>query len=212
MILIETLVFNTFQENTYILQDISNECVIVDPGCSSNSEKKAMDDFIKSKGLTPVAVINTHCHIDHILGCEYVQKTYRIPFYIHKLETDLLQATKEYANYFGLTLENTPQPDKYLEEGDEFHFGNSVLAVIHVPGHSPGSICLYSKGDNIIITGDVLFNGSIGRSDLPGGDYYALIKNIKTKLLVLPREVQVFPGHGPMTNIGQEYDTNPFLK
>jgi hydroxyacylglutathione hydrolase len=212
MINITAFIFNSFQENTYVLNDETKECVIVDPGFSTKVEKKLMDDFFTSQNLNPVAIINTHCHIDHILGCEYLQKTYKIPFYIHKNEIDLLQVSKEYAKLFGIEIDHIPQPDKFLDEGDVFNFGNSVLSVLHVPGHSPGSICFYANNDKFILTGDVLFRGSIGRSDLPGGDYDTLIKNIKSKILILPREVLVFSGHGPNTTIGLEYDTNPFLK
>jgi hydroxyacylglutathione hydrolase len=127
------------------------------------------------------------------------------------MEALLIQSASVYATYFGLEIKAVPVPDNFLDEGDEYHFGKSSLSVFHIPGHSPGSICLYSKKDEFIVTGDVLFRGSIGRTDLPGGDYNALIKNIKTKLLILPREVLVFPGHGPTTNIGHEADTNPFL-
>jgi len=212
MINISSFIFNFFQENTYILSDETSQCVIVDPGFSTKIEKREFKDFITSKNLNPVGVINTHCHIDHILGCADLQKTYNIPFYTHKNELDLLQNAKEYGKFFGLEIDHIPQPDKFLDEGDEYKFGNSTLSILCVPGHSPGSICLYSKNDKFILTGDVLFRGSIGRSDLPGGDYDTLIKNIKTKILILPREVSVFSGHGPKTNIGLEFDTNPFLK
>jgi hydroxyacylglutathione hydrolase len=212
MIKISNFIFNYFQENTYILSDETGDCVIVDPGFSSDKEKNELVNFIADNSLKPVAIINTHCHIDHILGCAYLQKAYNIPFYIHSQETDLMQNAQEYAKFYGLKIENIPQPDGFLKEGDTYNFGNSVLSVLHVPGHSPGSICLYSENNRFILTGDVLFRGSIGRSDLPGGDYNTLIKNIKSKILILPREVLVLSGHGPSTNIGLESDTNPFLK
>jgi hydroxyacylglutathione hydrolase len=211
MIKVTTFVFNAFQENTYILQDETSECVIIDPGFGSQGEKTELADFIVSAGLKPVAVLNTHCHIDHILGCAELQKDYNIPFYIQRMEAELLNSASVYATYFGLEIKAVPVPDNFLDEGDEYQFGKSSLSVFHVPGHSPGSICFYSIKDKFVVTGDVLFRGSIGRTDLPGGDYNALIKNIKTKLLILPREVLVFPGHGPTTNIGHESDTNPFL-
>jgi hydroxyacylglutathione hydrolase len=211
MIKIKTFVFNVFQENTYILHDETCECVVVDPGVSTNIEKTEFDNYIVSNKLKPIAIVNTHCHIDHILGCKFLKEKYNIPFYTHEKEIILVEKAREYGVFFNIEIEDPPKPDKFLKDGDAFLFGNSVLFISHVPGHSPGSICLYSEIDKFILTGDVLFEGSIGRTDLPGSDPKVLINNIKTKLLTLPRDVIVFPGHGPYTTIGQEHDTNPFL-
>ena len=211
MITIKTFVFNSFQENTYILFDESKSCIIVDPGMNSSNEETTLQDYILQNKLKPTAMINTHCHIDHVLGCKFVKDTYKVPFYIHPDEVPVLDNAIEFGEMFGLHVEAPPTPDKYLNQGDKYIFGVSELQIMHVPGHSPGSITLYSAPDNFIITGDVLFYGSIGRTDLPGGDYQTLIDNIKSKILVLPREVKAFPGHGPYTTIGDEYDTNPFL-
>lgn len=211
MITVKRFVFNSFEENTYLLFDESKNCLIVDPGMNSSNEEESFIDYIKQNNLNPVAIINTHCHVDHVLGCKFVKNAFQIPLYIHPDETHVLKSAVSFGEFFGLQVDTPPDPDKFLNQDDTYTFGNSKLQIMHIPGHSPGSITLYSNSDNFIITGDVLFNGSIGRTDLPGGDYPTLIKHIKSKLLVLPREVVVFPGHGPYTTIGNEYDTNPFL-
>jgi glyoxylase-like metal-dependent hydrolase (beta-lactamase superfamily II) len=211
MITVKTFVFNSFQENTYLLFDESKKCVIVDPGMDSSSEEASLQDYILENQLNPVAMINTHCHVDHVLGCKFVKNTYKVPFITHPDEDPVLKNAVRFGEVFGLQVETPPTPDKYLSQGDKYIFGDSELQIMHVPGHSPGSIALYSAPDNFIITGDVLFRGSIGRTDLPGGDYQTLINNIKSKIMVLPREVKAYPGHGPFTTVGDEYDTNPFL-
>jgi glyoxylase-like metal-dependent hydrolase (beta-lactamase superfamily II) len=211
MITVKVFVFNSFQENTYLLFDETNACIIVDPGMSSLHEQSGIREYIAEHQLNPVAMINTHCHVDHVLGCNFVKNTYQIPFYIHPDEEKVLDNATGFGEFFGLQVEIPPAPDHYLDQGQTYTFGSSELQIMHVPGHSPGSIALYSVPDKIILTGDVLFNGSIGRTDLPGGDYRTLIDNIKSKILVLPREVVAYPGHGPYTTIGDEYDTNPFL-
>lgn len=211
MITVKTFVFNAFQENTYLLFDELQNCIIVDPGMNSADEHATLKDYIIKHQLNPVAMINTHCHIDHVLGCNFVKETYKIPFYIHPDEDIILKNAIPFGEFFGLQVDAPPEADKYLKQGDIYTLGNSEIHIIHVPGHSPGSIALYSAPDNFIITGDVLFKNSIGRTDLPGGDYQTLIDNITSKILVLPREVIAFPGHGPYTTIGDEHDTNPFL-
>jgi len=211
MITIKTFVFNPFQENTYLLSNESNKCIIIDPGMSTVNERKELISFIDAKNLEPQAIVNTHCHVDHILGCSYLKEKYNIPFYIHKLEMQSLDSAKQFGEFFGLTIEQLPVPDRYLNETDDFIFGSTSFSIIHLPGHSEGSIALYSEPDKIILTGDVLFYGSIGRTDLPGGNYNTLVKNIHEKLLSLPGDVIVYPGHGPKTTIQNEHDTNPFL-
>lgn len=203
--------FNAFQENTYVIHDESKDCVIIDPGCSNDHEYNELDNYINSLDLKVVAMVNTHCHVDHVLGCGYIKDKYEVPFYVHAGDTFLLDTAEEHAGFFGISLKQPPQPDFYLEDGQQFTFGNSILDVFHVPGHSAGSIALYSFSDSFVITGDALFKGSIGRTDLPGGNYQSLITSIRKKLLTLPENVLVFPGHGPNTTIGNERDTNPFL-
>jgi hydroxyacylglutathione hydrolase len=211
MITIKAFVFNEFQVNTFVLSDESKECVIIDPGCNDAIQQSKLIGYITAEALHPVMLINTHGHIDHIAGDRFVKSTYNIPLMLHESDLPLLGGARQFADLFTFYTDQPPKPDKLLKDGDVLRFGNSVLSVLHIPGHSPGSIVLYSKEDNLVIAGDVLFNGSIGRSDFPGGDYNTLINGIKDKLMTLPRETVVYPGHGTSTTIGLEYDTNPFL-
>lgn len=211
MINIKILVFNPFCENTYIVSDETGECIIIDPGCESNREKEELRSEIVKSALKPVRLVNTHCHIDHILGNAFIKKTFSIPLLIHKLELPLLNSAPQQRIIFGLESDESAIPDLFTEEGDRINFGSSELEILHIPGHSPGSIALVNRQEKIAIVGDVLFQGSIGRSDLPGGDFDTLIKNIKEKLLVLSPDTIIYPGHGPSTNISTESRTNPFL-
>jgi glyoxylase-like metal-dependent hydrolase (beta-lactamase superfamily II) len=211
MIQIKIFVFNPFQENTFILFDESKEAVIIDAGCYSNQEEKILDDFIKENNLQPVHLLNTHCHIDHILGNRYLSESFRINPEAHKSDEFLVETVQSYGATFGIKMEVAPLIGKYLNEGMQINFGNSFLDIAHVPGHSPGSIVFYNKTEGFMIVGDVLFNGSIGRTDLPGGNYRQLISNIKNKLLCMDDKMLVYPGHGPSTTIGKERSSNPFL-
>lgn len=211
MISIELFTFNPFQENTYLLSDNSGKCIIIDAGMNNPDEQKKITEFIASKKLVCEAMLNTHCHVDHLLGCGFLKDQYDIPFYFHEEEKESFDTVEEYGAIFGLKVDPPPSPEKFIAGGEEFRFGESVLKLIHVPGHSRGSLAIYSEPDKFVITGDALFTGSIGRTDLPGGDYKTLIHSIKTGLLSLPSEVKIFPGHGPSGTIGQEHDTNPFL-
>lgn len=210
---IKKFTFNIFQENTFILWDNKNECIIIDPGCYENEEEKILENFIKNNNLKPVKLINTHCHIDHILGNNFVIKKWGVDLYIHKKEIPIIEMSKETSKIYG--LEHYTYADhnyKFIEENDVITFGNSSLDIIFTPGHSPGHISLYSKKEKFIISGDVLFQNSIGRTDLPGGDYDQLIKIIRSKLLKLDDETRIYCGHGESTTIKQEKDLNPFLK
>lgn len=212
MIAVKTFIFNEFQVNTYVLSDDSKECIIVDPGCNNNRQQSELSGYISAHALHPVLLVNTHGHIDHIAGNRFVRSAFKIPLAMHRQDSFLLGRAQHFADLFAFNTEESPGPDRLLEEGDEIRFGNSVLSVFHIPGHSPGSIVLYSKESKLMISGDVLFNGSIGRSDLPGGNHKTLVKGITEKLMILPRDTVVYPGHGPSTTIGLEYDTNPFLQ
>ena len=212
MIHIKVFIFNAFQENTYVLFDETKQGIIVDPGCNNVNEKKILIDFIENKQIIPQAILNTHGHVDHVLGCRYVCDKYKVPFYAHKDEIYLIEHAKELGTFFGINITSPPLPDIFLSEGQKFSFGNSELIISHVPGHSPGSITFYCSNEKFILTGDVLFKGSIGRTDLPGGDFDTLLNGIKTKLLNLPKDVVVYPGHGPETTIGSEIANNPFLQ
>ena len=211
MITIQCFTFNPFQENTYILHDESRESLIIDPGCYHVNEQNKLINYIEDAQLKPVRLINTHCHIDHVLGNRFIAETYNLNLEIHKNETDMLLAIKEYAPLYSIDYRESPLPKSYLKENDEIQFGHSNLNILSVPGHSVGHIALASNHQKFVISGDVLFQGSIGRTDLPGGDYAALIHSIKSKLIPLGDDFQVYPGHGPSTNIGFERANNPFL-
>ncbi len=212
MIKLETFVFNPFQENTYILYDQTRECIIVDAGCHDEEEENRLLDYIEKHEFTPVKIVNTHCHIDHILGVAFLSKKFDLPFYIHKDEHPLLSASMNQADLFGLSLELPPEPEEFLRDSDLISFGESSLEVIHIPGHSPGGILLHSPEQKFILSGDVLFRRSIGRTDLPGGDYDSLVNGIREKLFGLDPDTRVYPGHGPHTSIGEEKESNPFLR
>lgn len=206
------LTYNDFQENTFIVYDETKECIIFDPGCFRKGEKENLTEQITKLGLKPVRLINTHCHLDHVFGNAFVAETYNLGLEVHKGELPLLTAYPEICEYYGIVgADISPQPEKFINEGDIIRFGNTELLALFTPGHSPASLCFYCKKDAFIIAGDVLFYESIGRSDLPGGDYNTLIKSIKTQLLPLGDHIKVYPGHGPATTIGHERSNNQFL-
>lgn len=210
---IKIFVNNPFQENTLVLYDESGEAVIIDCGCFSREEEKELQNFIAEKRLKPVALLNTHLHIDHILGNRFVKDIYDLRTQASRKDDFLITHAVEYAAMLGFRgITPPPAVGKYLEDGDMVCFGNSELQVIAVGGHSPGGLCFYSRADKLLIAGDVLFAGSIGRTDLPGGDTGELKNGIREKLLTLSDEVKVIPGHGPETTIGEEKKYNPFLK
>ncbi len=206
-----TFTFNPFQENTYLLTDETGECIVIDPGCYFEDEKSNFANFISTNKFRPVKIINTHCHVDHILGNAFLANKYNIPIAANIEDEFLLQNAGEHGKLFGFEVDKSPSIATYLKDGENLKFGNTVLKVFHVPGHSPGSIALYCEEQKFVITGDVLFNGSIGRTDLPGGDYATLINSIKSKLISLGDNVIVYPGHGPSTSIEKERRANPFL-
>ncbi|NQY68462.1 MAG: MBL fold metallo-hydrolase [Flavobacteriales bacterium] len=211
MIEIKSFVFNEFQENTYILFDESNECIIFDPGCNNESEENQIYGYISEKKLKPVRLINTHCHIDHVLGNKFIADTYSLPLEIHKDELFMLEAVTMVGAKYQIHVTESPKPSSYLNENDVIKFGNSTLNILFTPGHSPGHLTFYNEEENIAIVGDVLFQNSIGRTDLPGGNYETLIKSIKEQLMPLHDDTLVYPGHGPSTTIGVERNVNPFL-
>jgi glyoxylase-like metal-dependent hydrolase (beta-lactamase superfamily II) len=209
---IAIFVFNPFAENTFILYDETSECIIIDPGCNDINEESTLLDFIESKKLKPVRLINTHFHIDHVLGNHFIHNKFGLQPLLHKEAMYFFQLQPQIAMSYGIQYQPSPEPASFLDEGDTVEFGNSELEVIHVPGHSRGSICLHHAPSKSLIAGDVLFQESIGRTDLPGGDYDTLISGIKSKLFQLDPDTRVYPGHGPSTTIGHEMEWNPFLK
>lgn len=204
--------FNYFSENTYVIYDETKKCAILDPGCCNKEEESELEEFIASAGLEPVLLLNTHCHIDHILGNSFVSEKYSLGLFIHKDDLPVLKAGTAVAGRYGIPYNESPLPTGYLEEGKGVEFGNTRLEVIHTPGHSPGSVCFINTSEKLVIGGDVLFRGSIGRTDLPGGDFNTLKRSIQEKVYLLPDEYTVYSGHGDETSIGQEKNTNPFVK
>lgn len=211
MISVKKFVFNDFQVNTFVVSDETKECLIIDPGCYSMYEKDELKNYLRENSLKPVKLINTHGHIDHILGNLFIKESFYIPVAAHREDQNYIEGVSDHGQMFGYSVENPGGIDEFLEDDDIIKFGTSELKVIHVPGHSKGSIALYSAEHKFVIGGDVLFNGGIGRTDLLGGDYDTLISSIKNKLLTLPGDVTVYAGHGPSTTISYEIETNPFL-
>jgi hydroxyacylglutathione hydrolase len=211
MISVQSITANPYQENSYVLFDESNECIIIDPGAYTSQEQNELSRFIESKQLKPVRLLNTHCHIDHVLGNAFVHSLYGLLPEFHSLELELLHAIPSYAPQMGIRYELSPLPENFLSESGKIAFGQSELELIFAPGHSPGHLCFYSPADNFLIGGDVLFYQSIGRTDLPGGNHQQLLDTIKHKLFNLPTDCVVYPGHGPSTQIGFEKAHNPFL-
>lgn len=204
--------FNLFSENTLLLwDDETRETAVVDPGTSSIDEEKILTDFISSENLKVKYLINTHCHIDHILGCKFIKEKYNPLYYAPEKDIPLLDNAKQQAQMFDIILNEPPKPEQLITETTELFLGNSKLKFLYTPGHTPGEFCIYLEKEKICITGDVLFYESIGRTDLWGGDYNTLINSIEKKLLTLPDEVEIFPGHGETSTIGYERQFNPFL-
>jgi glyoxylase-like metal-dependent hydrolase (beta-lactamase superfamily II) len=211
MIHIEIFTFSPIQENTYILYNDKGNALIIDPGCYFSAEQETLKNFLTSHQLTPVQLLNTHCHLDHVFGNKWVYKEYGLELYLHKDEEIMLAVAPESGKKWGLPFENYNGPLHFLKEGEMVQLGDDRLQIIAAPGHSPGSICFYSSQQGFIICGDVLFRNSIGRTDLPGGSHAILIKNIKEKLLILPDDTIVYPGHGEPTTIGYERENNMHL-
>lgn len=209
---LKKFVFNPFQENTYLIWDEEKNCAIIDPGCADEYERNELVEFIEKEGLKPVKLLNTHCHVDHVLGNKFLADKYNLGLEMHKLDLPVLNAVPSYGASYGFNTGPMVEPSVFLEEGETIKVGSIELKILFVPGHSPGSICFYHEASKQVISGDALFYGSIGRTDLPGGNHAQLIETIKSELLTLPEDVQVHSGHGPSTNIGFEKANNPFLQ
>lgn len=211
MIHIKSFTFNSFEENTYVLSDETGDCVIIDPGCHLEEEEAELAAYIESQKLNPVKLLNTHCHIDHVLGNQFVASKFGLELYIHASEKSVLDASSAVSLMYGIQMAPSPEPSHFLAHGDTVRFGSSSLQVLFTPGHSPGSITFYSQSQGFLISGDVLFRMSIGRTDLPGGNYETLLNSIVRQLLPLGDQVEVYSGHGPVTTLGFEKQYNPFL-
>jgi hydroxyacylglutathione hydrolase len=203
------LVFSPIEVNTYILADDSDNCAIIDCGCYDKEESERLLDFIKSKSINPVLLLNTHCHLDHIFGNRLVLERFGLRPYSNELDEMNRKNAVQHAILFGLTMDDPPEPAGFVSDNQIVAFGTETLVAFHVPGHTAGSLAFYSEKNNCVFTGDALFAGSIGRTDLPGGNYETLIGSIKNKLFVLPPSTVVYPGHGDETTIEKEMKSNP---
>ena len=212
MLQIQSFTFSPIQENTYILFNEFKECIIIDPGCYFDDEKEVLKNFISQKELIPVMLLNTHCHLDHVFGNKMVADTFGLTLQLHEKEKAVLAFAPTSGLKYDMPFDNYIGDFIFLKEGDKILLGEDELVIIEAPGHSPGSICFYCARQNFLIGGDVLFYRSIGRTDLPGGNYQTLLDNIKNKLFILPNETIVYSGHGNITLIGDEKIHNPFLK
>jgi len=208
---IKKFTFNSFQENTYIVSS-NNDCMIIDPGCSNQREKKEIINYIEDNQLNPIELINTHCHLDHIFGNNFISKKYNLRPKMHKQDFPLLERSLDIAKLYNVDLEPPPLNIEFINEQDIIIIGDTKWEIIFTPGHAPGHICLLNKKDNAIIVGDVLFFMSIGRTDLPGCNHSDLISSIQNKIINLDEQINVYCGHGENTTIGFEKNNNPFLK
>lgn len=212
MLEIKRFVFNPFQENTYVIWNLENKmAVVIDPGCSESAEEKETADFIAERSLIVKFLLNTHCHIDHVYGNKFIKEKYNCEYWAPEGDIFMLELMKEQALNYGMKINESPKPDKYITEETELNLGGTKGEFLFTPGHTPGEYCIYFPQDKICITGDVLFKGGIGRTDLWGGDYDNLINSIKIKLFSLPDDVKIYSGHGEPSTIGYEKNHNPFL-
>lgn len=211
MISLRSFTFNPFSENTFVVWDDTRKAIIVDPGMSDASEERELSAFIEAESLAPAWLVNTHSHIDHVLGNDYVKKQYGVPFVAHRKAVDTLRMASAAAQLYGISYNGSPEPDQFIDEGEKLNFGKSVFEILFVPGHAPGHIALVNHESKVVIAGDVLFNGSVGRVDLPGGDGVLLRDSIQQKMYALPDDYTVYCGHGPETTIGKEKQSNPFV-
>lgn len=211
MLHIKSFTFNPFQENTYLLFDETGEATLIDPGCYEVVEQLEVLDFISEKNLKVVQLINTHCHVDHVLGNFWAKKTFGLPLGIHENEVPVLKSVEVYGPNYGFNKYQTTTADYFLKEGDSISVGNETLAILFVPGHAPGHLVFHHQLSKQAIVGDTLFRGSIGRTDLPGGNHSLLLSKITSELLSLPEETILYPGHGPATTVAFEKESNPFV-
>ena len=211
MLQIKSFQFSPIQENTYLLYNEFNDCIIIDPGCYFDAEKAELAAFIYDNKLNPVMLLNTHCHLDHVFGNKMVAEKYNLTLQIHEKEKAVLAFAPTSGLMYDLPFDNYIGDVILLNEGNHIKLGNDALKILLTPGHSPGSLSFYCQQDKFVISGDVLFKNSVGRSDLPGGNHEQLIKSIKDHLLTLPNDTIVYSGHGPATTVGEERAGNPYL-
>jgi len=211
MLSIKSFEFSPIQENTYVLYNEFNDCLFIDPGCYFDEERNELALFVEKNALKPKMLLNTHCHLDHVFGNKFISEKYDLTLQLHEGEVPVLQFAPTSGLMYNLPFDNYTGSFEFLKEGDVLKLGTDELLVLFTPGHSPASVSFYCAAQGFLISGDVLFRQSIGRTDLPGGNYETLITSIKEKLLVLPDETVVFSGHGAPTTIGYEKRNNPYL-
>jgi len=212
MMTIQVFCFNAFQENTYVLYNEKKEAIIVDPGCYSRIEEKILTDFIAAHELTPTLLLNTHCHLDHVFGNNFIHDTYGLPAILHANEQIILDRLPDAAAKYGIEVEAYRGPIQYVEDQAMIAFGKDAFKVLLTPGHSPGSICFYHEKQDFILGGDLIFKDSVGRTDFPGCNPQDLIKSIRDQILPLPDTLSIYSGHGPVTQLGRERKMNPYIK
>jgi len=212
MLTVQPFTFNPLQENTYVVYNEKKDCCIIDPGCYFTAEESALSLFIEQNHLKPLFLLNTHCHLDHIFGNAFVHKTFGLVLHLHALEEQVLAFGALSGEKWNLPFEQYEGPLSFINEHSQITLGNEILTVLFTPGHSPGSVSFYSSANNFIISGDALFQGSIGRTDLPGGSFEVLAQSIRERLYTLPDQTVVHSGHGRATTIGEEKKHNPYVR
>ncbi len=212
MLTLKSFAFNPLAENTYVLSDQKDACVIIDPGCYFDNERTTLQEYIEQQGLSPKILLNTHCHLDHVFGNRFVGETWDLPLYLHEKELPVLNAAPAMGREWGMPFENYDGEHLFLTPGETILLGDDRLTILFLPGHSPGSVGFYSADQGFLIGGDVLFRESIGTSDLPGGDHATLLRSIREQIFTLPNDTVVYPGHGEPTTVGHERAHNPFLR
>jgi hydroxyacylglutathione hydrolase len=208
---VKTFVVSPFAENCYVCHD-DGEAVLIDPGTATPEERNLVEDYINRNDLALRHLLLTHAHLDHIFGCAHFARQFGMAWKLHPDDLPLLDGAELQARAFGVPLDRPPAPNATLEEGQSIRFGNATWTVLHTPGHAPGHVCFYDAANGFVIGGDVLFQGSIGRTDLWGGSMEVLTRSIREKLYTLPDETVVYPGHGPATTVGEEKRSNPFVR
>ena len=211
MLKIKSFEFSPIQENTYILYNEFNDCLIIDPGCYFDDEKDELLQYIDKMALKPRMLLNTHCHLDHVFGNKFIAEKFGLTLHIHENEKPVLAFAPASGLMYNLPFDNYSGDLIFLKEDEKIKLGDDELDILLTPGHSPGSLSFYSKKDKFVLSGDALFYRSIGRTDLPLGNHETLIKSIREKLFSLPGETKVYSGHGPVTTIGEEKTENPFF-
>ena len=203
--------FSPFAENTYVITGTGQQCIIVDPGCYQATEEMMLKNWIEELGLTPVALLNTHAHIDHIFGNAFVKNTWNVPMYLHHDDLPLFDRAESMAALWNLSYSPSPMPDADLKGVQHLELAGIKLELRHVPGHAPGHVIFIHHESRQVICGDTLFRGSIGRTDLPGGNHELLLSSIRSHMFTLPDDYVLHSGHGPETTVGEERTHNPFF-